>query len=129
MRSRILALAAFAALIPASASAADYDYYGLGSVVGYSNLVDTPDMIIRYVAFDPKGTATLMVTRRDGNPSDRVQIDLTMGQPREILVKSVCTDVCRASIVTLKWIGSMGSSQPDKISIEYEVKVQLARSS
>lgn len=121
---RAIFAAAAITLLSLPTLATDSRFFSLGQLVTYGNLVEKPDIDIRYVAFDPKGVATFMLTRNDGtkNPG-QAQLDLLKGEPRDIFVKRECQVTCRAFVVTLKWVRQY-YQQPDSIEVEFNVRVQ-----
>jgi hypothetical protein len=117
----LAAAVAFAVVSPAYSG----DLYGLGQEVTYGNLVDSPDMTIQYVAYDPKGTATFSLTRGDGRLKNPPQLDLKKGESRDIYVKRECqAGTCRAYVVTLVWTYE---SSENRGTIEIDSTVRIIR--
>ena len=124
MQRMFLAGILAATLFSTTVSAGTEGLYGLGQEITYDYLAGRADIQIHYVAHDQKkGIATLMLSRRDGKATDRVQIDLARGEYQDIFVKRECEAVSfRAHILSLRW--TKDASPPvGRLWFEYEVRV------
>jgi hypothetical protein len=134
MHTKFFASSLAIATLIASPAYCGSDYYGLGQNITYDNLVDKPDIVITYVAYDQKGVATLMLGRNDGSAwSGRPQVELRKGESHDIFIKNECGGgpnftpyVCRLYVVTLTWDGTVGN---DKIRLNFEVKIRRGSTS
>jgi len=123
MKSLFAVTAVAVALSSGAAYGASDGWTHQGDFVKFGGLVENPDFTIQYIVFDPKGVATFMIARVDGQPADRVQVDLPKNETRNIVVKRDCDGYpCRSYVVTIIWELESPDS-PGTISIDYDVRI------